>query len=61
MESQQATTLAVVAAGARGSITLNRPDKLNPLSTATLEELVAAARWFDARPAVKVVVISGSG
>lgn len=61
MESQQATTLAVVAEGARGSITLNRPDKLNPLSTVTLEELVAAARWFDARPAVKVVVISGSG
>jgi enoyl-CoA hydratase/3-hydroxypropionyl-coenzyme A dehydratase len=40
---------------------LNRPDKLNPLSTATLEELVAAARWFDARPAVKVVVIAGNG
>ncbi|BBX22550.1 putative enoyl-CoA hydratase echA8 [Mycolicibacter terrae] len=61
METQQATTLTVVAEGARGSITLNRPDKLNPLSTVTLEELVSAARWFDARPAVKVVVIAGSG
>ncbi len=61
METQRATTLAVVADGARGSITLNRPDKLNPLGTATLQELVAAARWFDARPAVKVVVVAGSG
>lgn len=61
METQQATTLAVAAEGARGSITLNRPDKLNPLGSATLEELVAAARWFDARPEVKVVVIAGSG
>lgn len=61
MESQQATSLAVAAEGARGSITLNRPDKLNPLSTVTLQELVAAARWFDARPAVKVVVVAGNG
>jgi enoyl-CoA hydratase/3-hydroxypropionyl-coenzyme A dehydratase len=61
METLQATTLTVVADGARGSITLNRPDKLNPLSTTTLQELVSAARWFDARPAVKVVVVAGSG
>src|SRR5690625_4485025 len=61
METQQATTLEVAADGARGSITLNRPDKLNPLGTATLDELVEAARWFDARPAVKVVVVAGSG
>lgn len=61
METQQATTLAVVADGARGSITLNRPEKLNPLGTVTLGELVAAARWFDDRPAVKVVVVAGNG
>jgi enoyl-CoA hydratase/3-hydroxypropionyl-coenzyme A dehydratase len=61
METQQATTIVVAADGARGSITLNRPDKLNPLSTVTLHELVAAARWFDERPAVKVVVVAGSG
>ncbi|MGH3576490.1 MAG: enoyl-CoA hydratase/isomerase family protein [Mycobacterium sp.] len=55
------TTVEVVENGARGSITLNRPAKLNPLSTQTLNELVAAARWFDARPEVKVVVVGGSG
>lgn len=58
---QEATTVEVVADGPRGSITLNRPDKLNPLGTQALGELVAAARWFDARPEVKVVVVSGKG
>ncbi|OBI49674.1 enoyl-CoA hydratase [Mycobacterium kyorinense] len=61
MEGHDATTVEVVADGQRGSITLNRPAKLNPLSTQTLNELVAAARWFDARPEVKVVVVSGNG
>ncbi|MEO8815634.1 MAG: enoyl-CoA hydratase/isomerase family protein [Mycobacterium sp.] len=61
METQEATTIEVTADGARGSITLNRPEKLNPLGTATLIELIAAARWFDARPAVKVVVVGGNG
>lgn len=51
----------MVADGSRGSIILNRPDKLNPLGAGTLNELVAAARWFDARPEVKVVVVAGSG
>lgn len=61
METQQATTLAVAADGSRGSITLNRPDKLNPLGIVTLNELADAARWFDARPEVKVVVVAGNG
>lgn len=61
METQRASTITVAADGARGSITLNRPDKLNPLSTETLEELVSAARWFDAQPTVKAVVVAGSG
>jgi enoyl-CoA hydratase/carnithine racemase len=54
-------TIEVEADGPRGRITLNRPDKLNPLSTETLHELAAAARWFDTRPAVKVVVVGGKG
>ncbi|MEB3048534.1 enoyl-CoA hydratase/isomerase family protein [Mycolicibacter sp. MYC123] len=61
METQQASTLAVVADGPRGSITLNRADKLNPLGVVTLTELADAARWFDARPQVKVVVVAGNG
>ncbi len=55
------STIEVSADHARGSITLNRPDKLNPLSAITLTELVHAARFFDADHKVKVVVVSGRG
>jgi enoyl-CoA hydratase/carnithine racemase len=55
------TTIAVTAAGTRGRIELNRPEKLNPLGTLTLRELAGAAHYFDARPEVKVVVVSGRG
>ncbi len=51
------TTIEVEVVGARGTIGLNRPDKLNPLSTETLRELADTARWFDERPDVKVVVL----
>jgi enoyl-CoA hydratase/carnithine racemase len=55
------STIDVDAAGALGTITLARPDKLNPLGTDTLRELVEAAQWFDRQPDVKVVVIGGKG
>ena len=55
------STIEVGTQGARGAITLNRPDKLNPLSTATLLELVDAARFMDANQEVKVVVVGGRG
>jgi enoyl-CoA hydratase/carnithine racemase len=54
-------TIDVSAAGTRGAIVLDRPDKLNPLSEQTLVELAESARWFDQHPEVKVVVISGRG
>lgn len=47
--------------GARAAITLNRPDKLNPLGTTTLTELVDAACHLDTLPALKVVVVAGRG
>lgn len=47
--------------GARAAITLNRPDKLNPLSTTALRELTQAARHLDTLGEVKVVVVAGSG
>ncbi|HWE55917.1 MAG TPA: enoyl-CoA hydratase/isomerase family protein [Acidimicrobiales bacterium] len=53
--------IEVTSEGHRGAITLNRPEQLNPLSTATLMELVDAARLLDARPEVKVVIVSGKG
>ena len=55
------STIEVSSSNARGTITLNRPEKLNPLSTITLMELVEAARYFDSRHEVKVVVVSGRG
>ncbi|HUZ43797.1 MAG TPA: enoyl-CoA hydratase/isomerase family protein [Acidimicrobiales bacterium] len=54
-------TIEVGHSGQRGSITLNRPDKLNPLGTDTLLELIGAAHRLDAVPEVKVVVVSGRG
>ncbi len=54
-------TLAAEADGRIGRLTLNRPDKLNPLSVQCLEELIDAARWFDDRPEVRVVIVSGAG
>jgi enoyl-CoA hydratase/carnithine racemase len=40
---------------------LNRGEKLNPLSVATLEELVAAADTLNREDAVRAVVIGGRG
>jgi enoyl-CoA hydratase/carnithine racemase len=55
------TTIDVDSDGAVGRITLNRPDKLNPLGTTTLLELADAARELDQQSEVKVVVIAGRG
>jgi enoyl-CoA hydratase/carnithine racemase len=55
------STIEVSFRNARGAITLNRPDKLNPLSTITLTELVDAARFLDSQQEVKVVTLSGHG
>ncbi len=55
------TEIDVTVDGPRGDITLNRPDKLNPLSTTALNELVSAARYLDTLPGVKVVVVAGNG
>ncbi len=56
-----ATTLTTEFEGSVGRLTLDRPDSLNPLSFTGLDELVEAARAFDARPEVKVVVVTGRG
>jgi enoyl-CoA hydratase/carnithine racemase len=51
----------VTVDGARGALTLNRANKLNPLSSHTLNEIEDAARWFDTHDDLKVVVVSGRG
>jgi enoyl-CoA hydratase/carnithine racemase len=54
-------TLVTRVEGAIGHLTLNRPEKLNPLSTLALGEIAEAARWFDGQRGVKVVIVSGAG
>jgi enoyl-CoA hydratase/carnithine racemase len=54
-------TIEVSVDGPRGDLVLARPEKLNPLSSHTLHELEAAARWFDRHDDLKVVVVSGRG
>ncbi|MDG2028632.1 MAG: enoyl-CoA hydratase/isomerase family protein [Acidimicrobiales bacterium] len=56
-----ADTLTTSVDGPIGRLTLNRPDKLNPLSTQCLDELAAAAGWFDDQPDVRVVIVTGAG
>jgi enoyl-CoA hydratase/carnithine racemase len=57
----QFDTIEVTVDGSRGELVLARPDKLNPLSSHTLQEIEAAARWFDTHDDLKVVVVSGRG
>ncbi|MGH7289280.1 MAG: enoyl-CoA hydratase/isomerase family protein [Myxococcota bacterium] len=54
-------TLHVVVEGRIGRLTLNRPEKLNPLGARTLRELAEAARWLDAQDDLRVVVVRGAG
>jgi enoyl-CoA hydratase/carnithine racemase len=61
MTTPEFDTILVEVTGDRGTLTLNRPEKLNPLSMHTLYELEAAARWFDSHHDLKVVVVSGAG
>lgn len=56
-----ARTITVAVDGPRATVTLNRPDKLNPLGPDTLTELIEAARWLDLQRDVCVVVIAGAG
>jgi len=54
-------TIDVSAEGALGSLTLSRPERLNAIGLTMMREIREAADWFDARPDVRVVVVSGKG
>jgi enoyl-CoA hydratase/carnithine racemase len=54
-------TIVARVEGECGALVLDRPEKLNPLSSHTLNEIEAAARWFDTHDRLKVVVVSGNG
>ena len=61
MDQANFDTVLATTDGARGELLLNRPEKLNPLSSHTLHEIELAARWFDEHHELKVVVVSGAG
>jgi enoyl-CoA hydratase len=54
-------TLLMEDAAAVRRITLNRPEKLNALNRATLEDLHAAFAAAESDPSVRVVVLTGAG
>ena len=54
-------TLEVGTDGAVGTITLNRPERLNALSLQLAEDLISAANWFEQQAEIRVVVLRGSG
>jgi enoyl-CoA hydratase/carnithine racemase len=54
-------TIRVTASGAQGALVLARPERLNALSAKAMREIAAAARWFDEKPDVRVVVVRGEG
>ncbi|MET3721693.1 enoyl-CoA hydratase [Arthrobacter sp. UYEF21] len=58
--AQQYENILVEHRGRVGLVTLNRPQALNALNKATMEEVVAATTAMDADPAVGAVVITGS-
>lgn len=54
------TNILVEQRGRVGLVTLNRPEALNALDKATMDQLVAAVAAMDADPGVGAVVITGS-
>ncbi|WP_040493639.1 enoyl-CoA hydratase/isomerase family protein [Ilumatobacter nonamiensis] len=59
-ESARFDTLHATVDGRIGRLTLNQPDKLNPLGTRPLAEIASAAEWFDTTDA-SVVIVTGAG
>ncbi|WP_441327483.1 enoyl-CoA hydratase [Kocuria sp.] len=59
-DSQSYENILVETRGRVGLITLNRPKALNALNSKTMEEVVAAARAFDADPGIGAILLSGS-
>jgi enoyl-CoA hydratase/carnithine racemase len=53
-------TLRVELDGRLGRLVLDQPDRLNPIGALALQELAAAAAWFD-QAGASVVVVSGAG
>jgi len=55
------TTLNYERDGATATITLNRPDKRNAISSAMIDELMGALNAAEGDPAVRVLMLTGAG
>lgn len=55
------TILLDVAKAPIATLTLNRPDKRNPIGPSTIGELVHALKAVEADPALRVLVLTGAG
>ena len=53
--------IELVIDGAIGHLRLNRPEKLNALDTAMVDELAVKCREIEANSDIKVVILSGEG
>ena len=58
--TEQYANILVERRGRVGLVTLNRPEALNALNKATMDELVKAVAGMDADPGVGAVVVTGS-
>jgi 2-(1,2-epoxy-1,2-dihydrophenyl)acetyl-CoA isomerase len=54
-------TVMVDIAGGVGTVTLNRPDKLNALNRALCDDLIDALKMLAGSTAVRVLVLTGAG
>jgi enoyl-CoA hydratase/carnithine racemase len=56
-----AEPVTVTLDGGVADVRLNRPDKRNALDPAMFEALVTAGEWLKTQPALRAVVLSGTG
>jgi 2-(1,2-epoxy-1,2-dihydrophenyl)acetyl-CoA isomerase len=54
-------TLTIDVDGEIGTLTLNRPDRLNAMSPEMIGELVVAAAWLADRAPLRALIVTGSG
>jgi enoyl-CoA hydratase len=53
--------IVVTAAGAVATLTLNRPDKRNALTTPMLDQMLAALEHVERQPELRALVVRGAG
>ncbi|GAC1657555.1 MAG: enoyl-CoA hydratase-related protein [Candidatus Dormibacteraceae bacterium] len=61
MKAPRLELVAVTIAGAVVTVTLNQPDRRNPLSSGMVRDLQAALDWARNEGGVRVVVMTGAG